>query len=184
MYQLKSSDDTIAAISTSTGQGGIGIIRLSGKEALNITDRIFAPKNGSKPSTLKSSRVYYGNVIDKKKDEIIDEALLTVMRAPKSYTREDVVEISCHGGAISLKSILALTIRLGARLAEPGEFTKRAFLNGRIDLTQAEAVLDIIQAKTDAFLQVSTNQLKGDLAVELEKIREQLMNMSVVIVIG
>jgi len=179
MYQLKNSEDTITAISTPTGQGGIGIIRLSGKKALNIADKMFAPKNEIKPSCLKSSRVIYGNVIDKNKSEIIDEALLTVMRAPKSYTKEDVVEISCHGGTTSLRSILALTIDLGARLAEPGEFTKRAFLNGRIDLTQAEAVLDIIQAKTDAFLQVSTNQLKGDLAIELEKIREQLMNIYV-----
>jgi len=179
MYQLKSLDDTITAISTPTGQGGIGIVRLSGKRALNIADQMFAPKNGSEPSCLKSSRVYYGNVINKNKNEIIDEALLTIMRAPKSYTKEDVVEISCHGGTTSLRSILALTTDLGARLAEPGEFTKRAFLNGRIDLTQAEAVLDIIQAKTDAFLKVSTNQLKGDLTAELEIIREQLMNIYV-----
>lgn len=177
MYQLKSSEDTITAISTATGQGGIGIIRLSGKRALNIADQLFVPKNGSKPSSLKSSTVYYGNVINKKTNEVIDEALLTIMRAPKSYTKEDVVEVSCHGGTTSLRSILTLTTTLGARLAEPGEFTKRAFLNGRIDLTQAEAVLDIIQAKTDAFLQVSTNQLKGDLATELEKIREQLMDI-------
>jgi len=177
MYQLKSNEDTITAISTAMGQGGIGIVRLSGDRSLNIADKLFAPKNGSKPSTLKSSMVYYGNVINKSENAIIDEALLTIMRAPKSYTKEDVIEISCHGGTTSLQSILALTIECGARLAEPGEFTKRAFLNGRIDLTQAEAVLDIIQAKTDAFLQVSTNQLKGDLAVELEYIREQLMNV-------
>ena len=177
MYQLADLEDTITAISTPTGQGGIGIVRLSGKKALDIADEIFISRSGSKPSSFKHSTVRYGNVINKKRNETIDEALLTVMRAPKSYTKEDVVEISCHGGTVSLRSILMLTVRLGARLAEPGEFTKRAFLNGRIDLPQAEAVLDIIQAKTDAFLQVSTNQLKGDLSTELEQIREQLMSI-------
>jgi len=177
MYQLKSLEDTIVAIATSTGQGGIGIIRLSGKQSLEIADQMFVAKNGKLPSSFKSFAVRYGEVIDKKKKEPIDEALLTVMRGPKSYTKENIVEISCHGGSTSLRSILTLANRCGARLAEPGEFTKRAFLNGRIDLAQAEAVLDIIQAKTDAFLKVSTNQLKGDLSTELEKIREQLMNI-------
>ena len=181
MYQFKNQEDTIVAIATPPGQGGIGIVRLSGTRALAITDRMFVKKNGAKPSVLKSHTVHYGDVMDREKGEAVDEALLTVMRAPKSYTREDVVEISCHGGAVSLKAILALAMRLGARLAEPGEFTKRAFLNGRIDLTQAEAVLDIIQAKTDAFLKVSTHQLKGDLSAELEAIREQIMNIYVAV---
>jgi len=177
MYQIADLEDTIVAISTSTGQGGIGIVRLSGKQALSIADQMFVMKNKRKPSAFKSFTVHYGDVVDAKVNKTIDEALLTVMRGPKSYTKEDVVEISCHGGVVSLRAILMLSTELGARLAEPGEFTKRAFLNGRIDLAQAEAVLDIIQAKTDAFLQVSTNQLKGDLSTELEGIREQLMDV-------
>ncbi|MCK5506611.1 MAG: tRNA uridine-5-carboxymethylaminomethyl(34) synthesis GTPase MnmE [Thermodesulfovibrionia bacterium] len=177
MYQLKSMEDTIVAISTPTGQGGIGIVRLSGKQALTIADRMFKAKDGASPSAFRGFTVHYGDVADIKRGKIIDEALLTVMRAPKSYTKEDVVEISCHGGIVSLRSILVLATELGARLAEPGEFTKRAFLNGRIDLAQAEAVLDVIQAKTDAFLQVSTHQLKGELSTELEVIREQLMGI-------
>jgi tRNA modification GTPase len=175
MYQLRSLEDTIAAISTPMGQGGIGVVRLSGKQAVAIADKMFAAKSGAVPSSFKSFSVHYGNVRDLGNGEVIDEVLLTVMRAPKSYTKEDVIEISCHGGMASLKAILTLATGLGARLADPGEFTKRAFLNGRIDLTQAEAVLDVIQAKTDAFLKVSTHQLKGDLSTELEGIREQLM---------
>jgi len=174
-------DDTIAAIATAPGQGGIGIVRLSGREALGIADRIFIRKGGARPSALKSHTVHYGDVVDIKKNEVVDEALLTVMRAPKSYTREDVVEISCHGGTVSLQSILSLVLGLGARLAEPGEFTKRAFLNGRIDLAQAEAVLDIIQAKTDAFLKVSANQLKGDLSEALEALRGRLTDIYIAI---
>jgi len=177
MYQLNDLKDTIVAISTPAGYGGIGIIRLSGDNALAITDKLFRTKNNVKPSEVKSFTVHYGWVI--KDDEIVDEALLTVMRAPKSYTKEDVVEISCHAGVVALKTVVSLATDLGARLAEPGEFTKRAFLNGRIDLTQAEAVLDIIQSKTDAFLRVSTNQLKGELSEELEAIRSVLMNIYV-----
>ncbi|MCA9398351.1 MAG: tRNA uridine-5-carboxymethylaminomethyl(34) synthesis GTPase MnmE [Candidatus Omnitrophica bacterium] len=177
MYQLKNMDDTIVAVSTAAGQGGIGIVRLSGKDALPICDRIFqSVKANTKPSQLKSHTVNYGWVVDQK-GERIDEVLLTIMRAPKSYTKEDVVEISCHGGTISLHSILTLATEAGARLAEPGEFTKRAFINGRIDLAQAEAVLDIIQSKTKAFLKVSTHQLKGELSTELESIRQDLMNI-------
>ncbi|MFA5059470.1 MAG: tRNA uridine-5-carboxymethylaminomethyl(34) synthesis GTPase MnmE [Candidatus Omnitrophota bacterium] len=187
-------DDTIVAISTAAGQGGIGIIRLSGKGSLKIADQIFISKNKMKPSDFKSYTVHYGWIINKIKNQkskiknkgnlsadtdadTIDEVLLTVMRAPKSYTREDIVEISCHGSSVSLKAILSVIVSCGARLAEPGEFTKRAFLNGRIDLAQAEAVLDIIQAKTDAFLKVSLHQLKGELTVELEAIREILMDI-------
>lgn len=176
MAHINLLNDTIAAISTATGQGGIGIVRLSGSDALRIADRMFTGRNGAKPSAFKSYTVRYGDVITLEHNRVIDEALCTVMRAPKSYTTEDVVEFSCHGGAVSLKAILQCALDLGARLAEPGEFTKRAFLNGRIDLPQAEAVLDIIQAKTDAFLRVSTHQLKGDLSRELEAIRKELMN--------
>ncbi len=184
MYQFQDLEDTIAAIATAVGQGGIGIVRLSGKKALAIADQMFMARNKKKPSEFKNYTIHYGWVVRKsplkrKSSEdgfdIIDEALLTVMRAPQSYTKEDVVEFSSHGGTVCLKAILALATELGARLAEPGEFTKRAFLNGRIDLTQAEAVLDIINAKTDAFLKVSTHQLKGELSSELESIRESLM---------
>ena len=176
-------DDTIVAISTPTGQGGIGIIRLSGNKALSIAEQMFITKNKQKPSSFKSYTVHYGWVVKRNvsnngssQEQLIDEALLTVMRAPQSYTKEDVVEISCHGGVVSLRTILNLALDLEARLAEPGEFTKRAYLNGRIDLAQAEAVLDIIQSKTETFLKLSTNQLKGDLSIELESIREDLMN--------
>lgn len=181
MYQIKDPEDTIVAISTPAGQGGIGIVRLSGKQALTVAEKMFVARNGTRPSGMKSFTVHYGDVVKTETGEMVDEALLTVMRAPKSYTKEDVVEISCHGGVVSLRAILTLAVEFGARLAEPGEFTKRAFLNGRIDLAQAEAVLDVIQAKTDAFLRVSTHQLKGDLSTELEDIREQLMNVYIAI---
>lgn len=187
MYQFKGLDDTIAAISTPLGEGGIGIVRLSGPLALAIADEMFAGKSALKPSQFKNYTVHYGKIVRRTRaqrnflnggEEIreeIDEVILTVMRGPKSYTAEDVVEISCHGGMVPLKAILTLAVDLGARLAEPGEFTKRAFLNGRIDLTQAEAVLDMIQARTEAFLKVSHQQLKGELSSELESIREALI---------
>ncbi len=177
MYQFKSLEDTIAAISTPPGQGGIGIVRLSGKEALAIADGMFVSRRGKRPSSFKTFTVHYGDIVEK--GQVIDEALVTVMRAPASYTKEDVVEISSHGGAVSLRAVLKIATDLGARPAEPGEFTKRAFLNGRIDLTQAEAVLDVIRAKTEAFLRVSTHQLKGELSLELERIRAGLMDVYV-----
>src|SRR3989338_6512237 len=179
MPQLSNLDDTIVAISTPVGQGGIGVIRLSGNDALAIADKMFVARDKQEPSRMKSFTVHYGDVI--RGEEIIDEALLTLMRAPKSYTREDVVEISAHGGVASMRAILNLAVDLGARPADPGEFTNRAFLNGRIDLTQAEAVLDMIHSRTEAFLRVSANQLKGELSTELEKIREQLMSVYVAI---
>ena len=176
MYQYQGLEDTIAAISTPTGTGGIGIVRLSGKDAIAIADRIFVAKNKGKPSGYATHTVHYGWVQD---EDILDEVLLSVMRSPQSYTTEDIVEISCHGGTVSLKAILDLVLQKGARLAEPGEFTKRAFLNGRMDLTQAEAVLDVIQSKTDSYLRVSTHQLKGELSTELASIREDLMSIYV-----
>ncbi len=188
-------EDTIVAISTPLGRAGIGIVRMSGRDALSIADKMFVSKNKQRPSQFKSFSVHYGDVVrlqegsdnntlisvdkDNACYEVIDEALLTVMRAPKSYTREDVVEISSHGGIACLKAILSLAVKLGARLAESGEFTKRAFLNGRIDLAQAEAVMDIINSKTEAFLRISTSQLKGDLSTELERIRRLLMDVFV-----
>ncbi|HLF19032.1 MAG TPA: tRNA uridine-5-carboxymethylaminomethyl(34) synthesis GTPase MnmE [Candidatus Omnitrophota bacterium] len=177
MYQLKGLDDTIAAISTAAGAGGIGIVRLSGKKAVETADKMFQSPGGKKLAKQKTYTVHYGWIVRRKgkEEELLDEVLVTLMRSPHSYTKEDVVEISCHGGAVSQRNILTLATELGARLAQPGEFTKRAFLNGRIDLTQAEAVLDIVQSKTDAFLKVSTHQLKGELATQLEAIREELM---------
>jgi len=179
VYQFKGSDDTIAAIATPLGTGGIGIVRLSGKDALRIADGMFLAKNKGRPSWYESRTLHYGWVLRRgtKDEEIIDEVLVTVMRAPRSYTREDVVEFSCHGGIVSAKAILQIALDGGARLAEPGEFTKRAFLNGRLDLTQAEAVLDIIRANTDAFLRVGVSQLKGDLSRELKRIREHLLGI-------
>lgn len=177
MHLFKSLEDTIAAISTPVGQGGIGIVRLSGKEALTIADGMFVSRRGKSPSSFKTFTVHYGDIVEK--GQVVDEVLLTVMRAPASYTKEDVVEISTHGGVVSLRAVLKIATELGARLAEPGEFTKRAFLNGRIDLTQAEAVLDVIRAKTEAFLRVSTHQLKGELSLDLERIRAGLMDVYV-----
>ncbi len=176
-------DDTIAAVSTLAGESGIGIVRLSGREALGIADRVFTSKDGEAPSTFKTHTLHYG-WIQKRQDnesETIDEVLLTVMRAPRSYTREDVVEINCHGGMVALRRVLDLVLENGARLAEPGEFTKRAFLNGRIDLSQAEAVLDVIRAKTDSALMLGVEQLKGDLSREFNKVRNILLGVSSVL---
>ncbi|MFA5338583.1 MAG: tRNA uridine-5-carboxymethylaminomethyl(34) synthesis GTPase MnmE [Candidatus Omnitrophota bacterium] len=170
------AEDTIAAISTSLGECAIGIVRLSGKDAAEIADRIFRSKKGKLPSSFRSFTSHFGHVHDK--GVVVDEALLTVMRAPKSYTKEEVVEISCHGGVIPLKKALGLVLENGARLAEPGEFTKRAFINGRLDLTQAEAVLDIIRAKTDASLRAALGQLDGRLSSSLNKIRDELISIS------
>jgi len=166
--------DTIAAIASSTGESGIGIVRISGKDALRAADRIFLSKDNRKASDFKTYTVHYGWIVSGQR-EIIDEVILTVMRAPKSYTKEDVVEINCHGGVLALRRVLDLVLGCGVRLAEPGEFTKRAFLNGRIDLAQAEAVLDIIKAKTDSALTVSVEQLKGSLSKSINKIRDKLL---------
>jgi len=168
-------NDTIAAVSTPIGESGIGIVRISGPEALAVADRIFISKDGSKPSSFNTYTTHYGRIIRDKK--IIDEVILTVMRAPKSYTREDVVEINCHGGIVALRASLDLVLECGCRLAYPGEFTKRAFLNGRIDLAQAEAVLDIIKAKTDSALRVGMNQLAGQLSLQLNRIRNKLLDL-------
>ncbi|MCM8789401.1 MAG: tRNA uridine-5-carboxymethylaminomethyl(34) synthesis GTPase MnmE [Candidatus Omnitrophica bacterium] len=168
--------DTIAAIATPIGDSGIGIVRLSGKDALKIADRVFVSKDGRKPSDFNTYTTHYGWIVDKDK-EIIDEVILTVMRAPRSYTKEDIVEINCHGGIVALRAVLDLVLQNGARLAGPGEFTKRAFLNGRIDLTQAEAVLDIIRAKTDSALKVGLEQLKGSLSRQLNRSREILLDV-------
>jgi len=169
--------DTIAAIATPYGESGIGIVRMSGSEAKRIAEKVFRPRSG--PTTLTSHHIYYGDIIDPAEERPIDEVLLTFMAAPKTYTREDVVEINCHGGVGVLQRVLEVVLRAGAREALPGEFTRRAFLSGRIDLSQAEAVLDIIQAKTDKGLRLAEEQLRGRLAREVAQLHEDLLGVLV-----
>jgi len=169
-------EDTISAISTPRGEGGIGIVRLSGPSSLTIIDRIFLPRH-KKSGKTKSHRIIYGHIIDPDTDERIDEVLVSVMLAPNTYTKEDVVEINCHGGNVPLSKILELTLKMGARIADPGEFTKRAFLNGRIDLAQAEAVADIIRARTDLSLKVAVGQLEGRLSKKISQVRADLISL-------
>ncbi len=168
-----SVDDTIVAPATPVGEGGIGIVRFSGAKALEIADKIFASKDGKKPSEFETYTIHYGHIVNG--SEIIDEVLLTIMRAPKSYTREDIVEINCHGGIQAVKKVLDLVVKCGSRVAQPGEFTKRAFLNGRIDLTQAEAVLDVIRAKTEGSLKAAMDQLEGKLSKDVAGILDTLI---------
>src|SRR5207244_1322900 len=152
-------DDTIAAIATPLGQGGLAVIRLSGPQALAIADRSFLPvgKTSSQPSAAPTHTIHYGRIV--RQGGTVDEVLLSVMRAPRTFTREDVVEITCHGGILAAKLVLDTVLENGARLAEPGEFTKRAFLNGRLDLAQAEAVADLIHARTELSLAAANEQL-------------------------
>ena len=171
-------DDTIVAISTPVGQGGIGIVRLTGSGAAPVADSVFRSRSGKRLTASPSHRMIYGQVINPADGKVLDEALVTFMRAPNTYTREDVVEISCHGGMVAVRSILEVVIRQGARLADPGEFTKRAFLNGRLNLDQAEAVLDIINAKTAEGMRIANEQLRGDLTGKLAKIRTRLIETS------
>lgn len=166
--------DTIAAIATAMASAGIGIIRISGEEAVTIAERIFLMKNGKKLSEMPTHTIHYGHIHDG--DEVIDEVMVLLMRGPKSYTREDTIEIDCHGGIYVMKRILETVIKFGARPAEPGEFTKRAFLNGRIDLSQAESVIDVIQAKNEFALQSSMKQLSGSVSCAIKEIREKILH--------
>ncbi len=170
-------DDTIAAIATSLGNSGINIIRISGKKSLEIAQKIFIGKKGIKLKKLKQRYLHYGHIIDPENNKVIDEVLLTYMKKPYTYTKEDVVEINCHGGVISSKKILELILNNECRLAERGEFTKRAFLNGRIDLIQAEAVMDIISSKSNKSHEISVNQLEGRLSKEIIKIINEIMGL-------
>lgn len=167
------STDTIAAIATGMTDAGVGIIRISGDDAISIADNIFKPAKKSSVNQMKSYTAAFGHVIEQ--GEILDEAIVLVMKAPHTYTREDVVEIQCHGGIIMMKRILEAVIRAGARVAEPGEFTKRAFLNGRIDMSQAESVMDMIHAKNEYSIKASLLQLRGGLSGEIKKLREKLL---------
>jgi len=165
--------DTIAAIATPHGESGIGIVRISGPLAEKVATRLFRPKKG--PTRLKSHHLYYGEIVDPENEKSMDEVLLTLMRRPKTYTREDVVEINCHGGYLVLKRVLEAVLGQGVRLAQPGEFTKRAFLHGRIDLSQAEAVIDVIRAKTEKSLKMANQQLRGNLSHAIEGLRTRVV---------
>ncbi len=169
------TEDTIAAISTALGTGGIGIVRISGDKAFDIADRIFKGRTGFK--SLKSHTINYGKIVDPESGEVLDEVLVAKMNKPRTYTREDVVEINCHGGPVVVRRVLELVLRGGARLAEPGEFTKRAFLNGRIDLSQAEAVVDLINAKTDEGTRAAIGQLEGRLSAKIREARNSLIDL-------
>ncbi len=172
-----SDQDTICAVSTPAGAGGIGIIRISGSSAIGVASTVFRPRREKDLMTAPSHSLHYGHVVDPASNETVDEALVSVMRAPATYTREDVVEINCHGGMMPLWRTLGLLIAAGARQAEPGEFTKRAFLNGRIDLAQAEAVMDIITAKTDLSLRAANEQLLGGLSGEIAALRDRMLSL-------
>ena len=169
-------DNTIAAIATPVGEGGIGIVRISGDESLNILKKIFKPFTNS---DIESRKLTYGHIINPGDGTIVDEVLAVYMKGPKTYTAEDVVEINCHGGLVPLKRVLELVLTYGAQIAEPGEFTKRAFLNGRLDLSQAEAVIDVIRAKTDKSFDVAMNQLQGGFSKVIEDIRHKLVDVLV-----
>ena len=167
--------DTIAAIATAMSNSGIGIVRISGDEALDVADRIFRPKKGSrKVSDMETHTIHYGYVTDG--DEVIDEVMLLIMKAPRSYTCEDTIEIDCHGGVLVMKKILETVLKYGAHPAEPGEFTKRAFLNGRIDLSQAESVIDVINAQNELALKSSVSQLQGAVLEKIKAIRAVVLH--------
>ena len=171
-------DDTIAAIATPRGEGGIGIVRVSGVLAFPIACKLFRPSRPVLPNELPSHTLTHGHVIDpSSSDEVVDEVMLGVMRAPKTYTTEDIVEFNCHGGSIPLTSVLELVVREGARLAEPGEFTKRAFLNGRLDLTQAEAVAELISSKTELSRKIAIDALSGKLSENVNQLSDRLASL-------
>lgn len=169
-----SENDTIAAISTPVGEGGISIIRISGDDAVKVAQRIYKGKDLAKVATYT---INYGHIVDPDTDQEVDEVMVSVMRAPHTYTREDVIEINCHGGLLATNRILQLVLSFGARMAEPGEFTKRAFLNGRLDLSQSEAVMDLIRAKTDKSMKVALNQLDGDLSRLIRNLRQDILDV-------
>lgn len=167
--------DTIAAISTPTGEGAIAIVRLSGEDAIKIADTVFKSIKGKRLLEVPSHTIHYGHLVDPKSGQVVEEVMVSVMKGPKTFTKEDVVEINCHGGIVSVNRVLQLVLKNGARLAEPGEFTKRAFLNGRIDLSQAEAVMDLIRAKTDRAMNVALGQMEGRLSKLIRKLRQEIL---------
>jgi tRNA modification GTPase len=169
------TDDTIAAISTPLGRSGIGIVRLTGKDAIKIADKIFISPKKKKLKQTRSHRILFGHIIDPLNKEVVDEVLVSIMKAPNTYTKDDIVEINCHGGMVPLRRVLEVILNEGARLADPGEFTQRAFLNGRIDLAQAEAVLDVINALTEQGRKTAIAQLRGGLSKKIETLKEELI---------
>ena len=174
----KSVSDTIVAIGTKPGEAAIGIIRLSGNKSIKLAEKIFRQKNSKKISQMKTFSMAYGYIVDKK-EETVDEVIITLMKKPGSYTKEDIVEINCHGGIAAADKILELCIKKGARIAEPGEFTKRAFLNGRIDLSQAEAVIELIRSKTEQSLKVAANNIKGIVKDRIEELRKRILDVMI-----
>lgn len=176
-----SSEETIAAIATPPGPGGIGIIRISGPAALQIFQKLFLPRHKTETQDYESHRMYYGWIVDPGSGSPVDEVLGVFMRSPNTYTREDVVEIQCHGSYLVLQEILALILAEGGRLAQPGEFTKRAFLNGRLDLTQAEAVVELIEARTDEGRSMAVGQLQGRLYEKISRIQQELVSLKAII---
>lgn len=167
--------DTITSISTPMGEGAIGIVRLSGPEAVEIGDKLY--KGKKKLKDVPSHTINYGHIIDPETDEVVEEVMISVLRAPKTFTREDIIEINCHGGILTINRILELTMTHGARMAKPGEYTKRAFLNGRIDLSQAEAVMDFIRSKTDRASKVAMNQIEGRLSDLIKRQRQSILEI-------
>ncbi|MCY7911712.1 tRNA uridine-5-carboxymethylaminomethyl(34) synthesis GTPase MnmE [Bacillus haynesii] len=167
--------DTIAAISTPMGEGAIAIVRMSGPEALAIADKVYKGSRGKRLSSVDSHTINYGHIVDPETEKVVEEVMVSVLKAPKTFTREDIVEINCHGGLVTVNQVLQLVLKEGARLAEPGEFTKRAFLNGRIDLSQAEAVMDLIRAKTDRAMNVAMNQMEGRLSSLIKRLRAEIL---------
>lgn len=180
---MRDTGDTIAAIATPLGAGGIGVVRLSGPDAVPIAQRVFVRPNGAPLRQPQSHRMYYGFVLDSA-GERVDEGLCCVMRQPRSYTREDVAELQCHGGVLTTQRVLEAVLAQGARVAEPGEFTRRAFVNGRLDLTQVEAVIDVINARTLASHRAALQQLEGTLSQRLRALREELLHVSVALEVG
>jgi len=176
LFKGKMDEDTIVALATKAGEAAINIIKISGKDSLKIISNLFVSRSGKKINQLKTYTMVYGHLLDEN-NEIIDEAIVSVMKAPKSYTREDVVEINCHGGVASVNKVMDLVVKNGARLAEPGEFTKRAFLNGRIDLSQAEAIAEIISAKNIESLRIAASNLTGKTKNEINNIRRELLDV-------
>lgn len=178
---LKQEEDTITAISTPLGSGGIGIIRISGPKSIDIVSRIFLyqGKIKKKAADFDSHKIYYGTIVEGEKNVLVDEVLLSIMRKPKTYTREDIVEINCHSSYLIMNKILAMVCQLGARIAQPGEFTRLAFLSGRIDLSQAEAIIDIIQSSNEKSLQSSLLQLSGGLKTKINEIKKRLIDLEI-----
>jgi len=172
------SEDTIVALGTRTGEAAIGIVKLSGDMSIFIVDKMFKTKSGKKLSGINTYNMLYGHIINNCGD-IIDEVVVTLMKKPRSYTREDVVEINCHGGIVANTKVLELCVENGARIAEPGEFTKRAYLNGRIDLSQAEAVIDLVRSKTEQSLKIAAKNLQGDIKKEIKRLKEMILGVLV-----